>query len=85
MPNSNSILKRAQLAPAFAPFGICLQAAVARARRPNERFAYKGRPAARPAAPQKAAPPPPKQSPTPSQDAPKPPEPAKEADAGKAR
>ncbi len=45
-------------------------------------FAYKGRPAARPAPPPKAPAPPPKQTPAPAPGAPKPTAPAKEADAG---
>ncbi len=52
-------------------------------RRESDRFAYKGRPAARPVPPPKAPAPPPKQTPAPAPGAPQPPVPAKEADAGR--
>jgi hypothetical protein len=51
-------------------------------RRESDRFAYKGRPAARPVPPPKAPAPPSKQTPAPAPGAPKPPAPAKESDAG---
>lgn len=76
MPHTNGILKKTQFAPATA---LGLRAASPSARRRTDRFAYKGRPAARPAAPQKAAPPPPdKKSPAPAPESPKPSEPPKE-------
>jgi hypothetical protein len=84
MPNLKSNPQSVQLAPVAAPFGRSSQASFAFTARGNDRFAYKGRPAARPAAPPKApAPPPPKQPPAPDQGAPKPPEPAKEVGPGK--
>ena len=85
MPNQKAIHETPREIPGIAP-GTRSQAVSLPARRPeSDWFAYKGRPAARPAPPLKApapAPGAPKQTPAPAPGAPKPPSPAKEADAG---
>jgi hypothetical protein len=83
MPNQKAIHESPREIPGTAPAGARSQA-VSPPGRPGDRdwFAYKGRPAARPASPLKAPAPPPKQTPAPAPGAPKPPAPAKETDAG---
>jgi hypothetical protein len=86
MPNQKAIHETPREIPGTAPAGASSQAvSLPNRQRESDRFAYKGRPTARP------APPPPLKAPapapgapkqTPAPDAPKPPEPAKEADAG---
>lgn len=72
MPNQKIVREIAGAASAAASFrSVSLPAR----RRKNDWFAYKGRPAARPAPPAKAPAPPPKQAPAPAPGAPKPPEP----------
>ncbi|MDQ6869273.1 MAG: hypothetical protein M3178_13120 [Pseudomonadota bacterium] len=86
MPNQKAIHETPREIPGTAPAGGRSQAVSLPGRRgESDWFAYKGRPAARPAPPLKApapAPGAPKQTPAPAPDAPKPPAPAKEADAG---
>jgi hypothetical protein len=88
MPNQKAIHETPREIPGTATASGRSQAiSLPGRRRQSEWFAYKGRPAARPAPPHKApapAPGAPKQTPAPAPDAPKPPAPApaKEADAG---
>jgi hypothetical protein len=86
MPNQKAIYETPREIPATAPAGARSPAVFLTGRRgESDWFAYKGRPAARPAPPLKVpAPGPgaPKQTPAPAPGAPAPPAPAKEADAG---
>jgi hypothetical protein len=83
MPDRKAIRETPREIPGIAPTGARSRAVFRPGRGgDSDRFAYKGRPAARPAPPPKAPAPPPKQTPTPAPDAPKPPAPAKEPDAG---
>jgi hypothetical protein len=84
MPNQKAIHETLRKIPGTAPASFRSPAVSFPGRRAeSDRFAYKGRPAARPAPQPKAPAPAPKQTPAPAPVAPKPPEPAKEADAGK--
>jgi hypothetical protein len=83
MPNRKAIHQAPREIPGTLPAGarsqaVCLSGEAGA----SDWFAYKGRPAARPAPPPKAPAPPPKQTPAPAPGAPKPPAPAKELDAG---
>ncbi|MGH6800549.1 MAG: hypothetical protein ACRECZ_03870 [Methylocella sp.] len=82
MPNQRALHETPREIPGTAPVGARSQV-VSRPgmRGESDWFAYKGRPAARPAPPLKAPPPPPKQAPAPAPGEQKPPAPAKEADA----
>jgi len=86
MPNQKAIHETPREIPGTAPAGARSRAVCLPGRRgESDWFAYKGRPAARPAPPLKApapAPGAPKQTPAPDRGAPAPPAPAKEADAG---
>jgi hypothetical protein len=86
MPNQKAIYVTPREIPRTAPAGARSRAVFLPGRRgKSDWFAYKGRPAARPAPPLKApapAPGAPKQTPAPAPGAPAPPAPAKEADAG---
>ena len=86
MPNQKAIHETPRKIPGTAPAGASSQAgSLPNRQRESDWFAYKGRPAARPAPPLKApapAPGAPKQTPAPAPGAPAPPAPAKEADAG---
>ena len=86
MPNQKAIHETPREIPGTAPAAARSKAVSLPGRREeSDRFAYKGRPAARPAPPLKApapAPGAPKQTPAPAPSAPAPPAPAKEADAG---
>jgi hypothetical protein len=86
MPNQKAIHETPREIPGTAPAGARSRAVFLPGRRgESDWFAYKGRPAARPAPPLKApapAPGAPKQTPAPAPGAPAPPAPAKEADAG---
>jgi hypothetical protein len=79
MPNQKTVRE----IPETAPVGARSRAvSLPGRRRESDWFAYKGRPAARPAPPPKSPAAPPKQAPAPAPGAPAPPAPAKEADAG---
>jgi hypothetical protein len=84
MPDQKAIFKTPREIPGTVPARARSRAVFLPGKRgESDWFAYKGRPAARPAPPLKGpapAPDAPKQTPAP--DAPKPPEPAKEADTG---
>ncbi|PZR92190.1 MAG: hypothetical protein DLM68_02525 [Hyphomicrobiales bacterium] len=83
VPNQKKLHETPREIPGTAPAGGRSQVVSLPGRRgESDWFAYKGRPAARPAPPPKAPAPPPKQTPPPAPGAPKPPVPAKEADAG---
>jgi hypothetical protein len=85
MPNRKAIHETPREIPETASAGARHAGSLPGRRLENDWFAYKGRPAARPAPPLKApapAPGAPKQTPAPAPDAPEPPAPAKEADAG---
>jgi hypothetical protein len=83
MPHQKAIHETPREISGTAPTGARSQAVSLPGRRgESDWFAYKGRPAARPAPPPKAPAPQPKQTPVPAPGAPKPPEPAKESDAG---
>ena len=85
-PNLKAFHETPREIPATAPAGGRSQAGSPPCSRgQSDWFAYKGRPAAKPAPPLKApapAPGAPKQTPAPAPGAPQPPAPAKEADAG---
>lgn len=85
MPHQNAIHETRREIPETAPAGA-RHAGSPPGRLPeNDWFAYKGRPAARPAPPLKvpaSAPGAPRQTPAPTPDVSKPPAPPKEADAG---
>ena len=82
-PNLKAFHETPREIPGTAPAGARQQAVSLPGRREkSDWFAYKGRPAARPAPPLKAPAPPPKQTPPPAPGTPEPPAPAKEADAG---
>jgi hypothetical protein len=81
MPSRKAIHETRREIPGTLPAGARSQAVFLSGGAPaSDWFAYKGRPAARPAPPPKAPAPPPKQTPAEVPAAPKPP--AKEADAG---
>ena len=86
MPHQKAIHETPREIPGTAPAGVRSQAISLPGRQwESDWFAYKGRPAARPAPPLKApapAPGAPKQTPAPAPGAPKPPAPTKEADSG---
>jgi hypothetical protein len=86
MVNRKAFRESPREIPGMVPAGGRSQALSSPGRRgESDWFAYKGRPAARPAPPPKApapAPGAPKQTPAPAPGAPAPPAPAKEADAG---
>jgi len=83
MANQKAFRETPREIPGTAPAGGRSQAVSLPGRREeSDWFAYKGRPAARPAPPLKAPAPPPKQTPAPAPGAPKSPTPAKEPDAG---
>jgi hypothetical protein len=84
MPNQKASYETPREIPGTAPAGARSRAySLPRRRKESNWFAYKGRPAARPAPPPKApAPGAPKQTPTPAPGAPAPPAPTKEAGAG---
>src|ERR1700726_573471 len=82
MPNHKAIHETPREILGIAPRARSQAVSLHARRRGRDWFAYKGRPAARPAPPLKAPAPPPKQTPAPAPGEPRPSTPAKEPDAG---